>query len=198
MNLEFLQFLPEISTRSVILSYASGILVSIAASAYAVQIYRSHLKINIATWGMILLIDSIGLSLAFATGNSNPLIHIAWVLTDVFILFAALSNKSNWKWSYIETVSLLICITSLSSWLITQSSWSIYGYLIACLFTLIPQAYQYWKNKALARKSAWIWIINSIALVMTILSVQMLTPEYTVVTLGLLTLNLTMVLIALK
>jgi len=198
VNLEFLQFLPQLAERSALLNYASAVLVTIAASAYAVQIYRSHLRVNIATWGMIVLIDITGLSLAFATGNSNPLIHIAWVVTDVLICFAALSNRANWKWSKLETISLVVCVGSLTSWLVTQSSWSLYGYLVACFFTLLPQAYQYWKNKVLARKSAWIWIVNSLALVMTILSVEIITPEYTVVTLGLLTLNLAMVLIALK
>ena len=198
MNLEFLAFLPEITRGHVYLGYAAGIMVSIVATGYAVQIYREHLRVNIATWGMILLTDILGLTLALGTGNNQPSIHVAWVLTDLFICIAALTRTSNWQWSRTESVSLVLFITSLTLWLITETAWSVIGYLVACFFTLLPQALQYWKDKRLARKSAWIWIMNSIALVMTMLSLGAITFEYSVVTLGLLVLNLAMVLIAVR
>ncbi len=198
MNLELLTLLPHLSMSSKALSYTAGILVAISATAYAFQVYRAHLHANMATWLMVVLIDGFGLVLALATGNSNPAIHIVWVVTDVLICFAILRNTAHWHWKLIETLSLVACITSLTLWVTTDSAFSLYAYLIACAFTLLPQAIQYWKNRTLARKSAWLWIVNSIALVMTILSVQSLTPEYSIVSLGLLVLNLAMVLIALR
>lgn len=198
MNLELLELLPITSTTSLVLSYGAAVLTSTSLLLYAYQVYHAHLKTSIATWGMFFVIDFAGLILAIATGNANPIIHIAWVITDVLICFAALKNRANLKWGYIETVSVAVCIVSLHAWLVTGASWSLFGYLIACAFTMLPQAHQYWTNKQTARKSAWIWVVNSIALVMTILSVQPLTPEYSVVSLGLLSLNLAMVLIALR
>jgi hypothetical protein len=198
VNLELLQLLPHFTVSDKILSYSAGVLVACASTAYAVQIYRARLHANIATWFMVVLIDSLGLMLALETGNSNPTIHIAWVATDVLICLAILRNTAHWHWGRVETLSLTLCVLLLPVWVSTESSLSLYGYLVACGCTLFPQATQYWKNRTLARKSAWLWIINSIALVMTILSVQNLTPEYGVVSLGLLVLNLSMVLIALK
>jgi hypothetical protein len=176
----------------------AGILVSVVATAYAMQIYRAHLHVNIATWGMILLTDILGLILALTSGNTHPSIHTAWVITDVFICFSILALRSNWKWTHIETLSLTVFVVSVFWWLTSESVWSIAGYLVACFFTLLPQAHQYWYDKRLARKSSWIWIMNSIALVMTILSLHTVTFEYSMVTLGLLTLNLAMVMIALR
>lgn len=198
MSLEVLELLPITSTMALLLSYGAAALTSTSLILYAYQVYHAHLKTSIATWGMFLVIDFAGLILAIATGSNNPIIHIAWVCTDILICLAALKNRANMRWTYIETVSVIVCLGSLTAWLTTHASWSLIGYLIACAFTMLPQAHQYWTNKLAARKSAWIWVVNSIALVMTILSVQPLTPEYTVLSLGLLTLNLTMVLIALR
>jgi hypothetical protein len=198
MYLEVLELLPINSTTAFILSYGAAGLTSISLILYAYQVYHAHLKTSIATWGMFLVIDFAGLILAIATGSNNPIIHIAWVCTDILICLAALKNRANMRWTYIETISVVVCIGSLTAWLTTQASWSLIGYLVACAFTMLPQAHQYWTNKLTARKSAWIWVVNSIALVMTILSVQPLTPEYTVLSLGLLLLNLAMVLIALR
>ncbi len=198
MNLEFLAFLGDVPYDRLHLGIIAGILVSIVATAYAFQIHRHHLHVNIATWGMILLIDILGLILALSSGNSEPYIHLAWVGTDVFICFAILSLRSNWFWSKIETASLIFFALALIGWVVFSSTLAIICYLIACFFTLLPQAIQYWKDKRVARKSAWIWVMNSAALVMTILSLGAITPEYTFVTLGLLFLNLGMVMIALR
>jgi hypothetical protein len=198
MNLELLQLLPHFSVSSKVLSYTAGFLVAIAATGYAFQVYRAHLHANMATWLMVVIIDSLGLILALATGNSSPAIHVVWVVTDVLICIAIFRNIAHWHWKKLETLSLAACLLSLTLWLVSSSSLSLYAYLIACACTLLPQAIQYWHNKTLARKSAWLWIVNSIALVMTILSVESLTPEYSIVSLGLLTLNLLMVLIAVR
>jgi len=197
MNLEILELLPITSSTARILSYSAATLTSISLLLYAYQVYHAHLKTNIATWIMFLVIDCTGLILATATGNNNPSIHIAWVCTDILICLAAFKNRANLHWSTLESVSVIVCLSSLTLWLSTHASWSLFGYLVACSFTVLPQAHEYWKNRVLARKSAWIWIVNAVALVMTVLSVQPLTPEYSIVSLGLLTLNLVMVCIAL-
>ncbi len=200
MNLELFQFLPHLTVSSKALSYSAGILVAIAATGYAYQVFRAHLHANMATWFMVVLVDSLGLVLALETGNSSPTIHTVWVVTDILICLAILHNTAHWHWKTIETLSLVACALSLALWLSAgeESSISLYAYLVACVFTLLPQAIQYWNNRTLAKRSAWLWIVNSIALVMTILSVQDLTAGYSIVSLGLLTLNLAMVLIALR
>lgn len=198
MNLELLQLLPHFSVSSTLLAYAAGILVAVSATAYALQVYRAHLHANMATWLMVVIIDAFGLVLALTSGNKNPMIHTVWVVTDILICLAILRNTAHWHWRHIESLSLGACLISLTLWVTTESSLSLYAYLMACGFTLLPQAIQYWTNRTLARKSAWLWVINSIALVMTILSVEPLTLEYSIVSLGLLTLNLLMVLIALR
>ncbi len=198
MNLEFLTLIPDIRYERVYLSYIAGGLVSFVATAYAIQIYKERLHVNIATWGMILLVDILGFVFAISAGNPHPYIHIAWVTTDALICLAALKYKTSWRWSYIESISLVLFICSLLLWRTSEAIWSVLGYLVACFFTLLPQGVQYWKNKHIARKSAWIWIINSIAIVMTMLSLSNITLEYSIATLGLLILNLTMVLIAVR
>lgn len=198
VNLEFLSLLPELSYGRLPWGMLAAILVSVVSTAYAFQIYRYHLHVNVATWAMVLCTDVLGLVLALSGGNTHPFVHLAWVGTDVLICIAAFAMRVHFKWTTIETLSLTTFIISLTLWIMSESYWSIFGYLIACFFTLLPQAVQYWHNRHLAKRSAWMWIMNSIALVMTILSLQTVTPEYSVVSFGLLLLNFGMVLIALR
>jgi hypothetical protein len=198
VNLEFLTLISELSYDRLHFGIIAGVLVSIVATLYAVQIYRLRLNVNIATWGMILLIDVLGLILAFSAGNREPYIHLAWVTTDILICSAIIIRHPHFAWSRFDTASLLLFLISLSVWMISDSELSVFGYLIACFFTLLPQARQYFHDRRIARKSSWIWIMNCIALVMTILSVPVITYEYSLVSLGLLVLNLGMVMIALR
>ncbi len=198
MNLEIFSLFPELTYDREYFAYGAGILVAVVAIGYAIQVHREKLHINTATWLMILAIDVLGLTLAFGTGNSNPIIHIAWVISDTLICIAAITLHKRFYWSRIDTFSLIFFLLALAWWHLSTSLIAVIGYLVACFFTLLPQAIQYWHNKHIAQKSAWIWLMSSGALVLTIFSLHTLTLEYAVVSFGLLTLYLGMVMIALR
>lgn len=198
MNLEIFSLFSDLAYDRVYLSYGAGILVAIVAIGYALQVHREKLHINTATWLMILAIDVLGLVLALGSGNSNPIIHITWVISDILICTAAITLHKRFYWSRIDSFSLIFFVLALAWWHLSASLIAVIGYLVACFFTLLPQAIQYWHNRHIAQKSAWVWILNCVALVMTILSLQTLTLEYAVVSFGLLTLYLGMVMIAVK
>lgn len=198
MNFEFLQLQPELLGSDQWLGLLSGLLVAVVACIYAWQIFATRMSVNIATWGMILFMDLIGLVLAFNVGNPQPYMHVGWVFSDLLICAAALLNKGNWKWTKIETTSFFLCLAAVIIWLTTQSVWSVYAYLFACGIALLPQARFYWYDEGTARKSAWVWFTSSVAIILTLFAVPILTPTYTIVTFTLLTMYLTMAYLAFR
>jgi hypothetical protein len=198
VNFELLQLQPEIFNSGEWLSVLSGLLVSVVACIYAWQIFATKLQVNIATWSMILLLDIVGLFLALRVGNTQPFMHIGWVFFDLLICVAALLNEGNWKWRRTESVSTVFCSGAILLWIIAPPLWSIYAYLTACVFALFPQARYYWFDEGTARKSSWVWLASSIAIVMTLYAIPVVTPEYLTVTGGLLIMYLSMAYLAFR
>ncbi len=196
MNFEFLQLQPELFESGQWLGVLSGIIVTLVGLVYAWQIFATSLRVNIATWGMILFMDIVGLTLALKIGNSQPYMHVGWVFSDILICIAALVNQGNWKWTKIESISLFFCLIAVTMWVETPSMWSVAAYLTACFFALLPQARYYWFDESNARKSAWIWFASSTAIVLTIFAIPVITSAYLTVSLGLLTMYITMAYLA--
>ncbi len=181
-----------------VLNVTSGLIGWASVSAFAFQIHRMKLHVNLATWGMILLLDVIGLALVILSGNKEPFIQAGWTLAAIFVFIAACVNRGNWEWTLVETFSLVCCVVSIAVWIMSGSAWSLLAYVFAGYFSAIPQAKQYWLDHVEARKSAWLWVVSCFALALAIFGIPSFSPEYSVVPVGFLLLNVAMSWITLR
>jgi hypothetical protein len=176
---------------------ASGVVGFISASIFALQIVRFGIKVNLATWTMILVLDFVGLGLLVATGSQKPYIQIGWCVAAILIFLAALKNRGNWQWSATETWSVTACVIAILIWVFTGSVWSLLGYMFAAYISVIPQANQYLKEHYKERrKSAWMWIVTAVAISLAIVGKP---PSSELMVLaGLLLLNMGMIWLTLR
>lgn len=174
---------------------ASGILSGVTASLFGVQIYVYKLRVNLATWFMIFFLDFIGLSLTIFSGNSEPYLQFGWACASVIICIAAWVRRGVWSWGRVETWATLIALMSVIWWIFAfftehDPAWSLMGYIGAMVISVVPQAVEYWKRPREARKSAWLWIVSSIATILAICGAKETTIEYLLVPTSFLILNL--------
>lgn len=149
----------------VALNMLSAIIGTLTPCRYAWRVWKQHEQANLATWGVILVLDAVGLYLAYATGNHEPYLWIGWCFAAALVLAAAWVRRGNVSWSTTETVVIGICILSVLTWVATSSkAISITGYLTAACVAAIPQAKDYWRDPLTARKSAWMWASSCVAI----------------------------------
>lgn len=147
------------------LNIFGAILGSLAAAFYGIRVWAGKEKANLATWSIILVLDFVGLYLAYATGNDEPYIQLGWCIAATLIVVAAWLRKGDWVWTHNETVVLVICTASVFVWLTSEAVLiSILGYLAAAYLSALPQAKDYLRHPEVARKSAWVWQVSIIAI----------------------------------
>jgi hypothetical protein len=148
------------------LNLFGAVLGSLAAGLYGIRVWLGKEKANLATWSIILILDFVGLYLAYATGNDEPYIQIGWCLAGTLIVVAAWFRKGDWVWTKNETVVLIICGASVAVWLTNEAALvSLIGYLTAAYLSAWPQAKDYLRNPKMAKKSAWVWQVSIVAIV---------------------------------
>jgi hypothetical protein len=154
---------------SLLLNIIGAVIGSAAAFWYGIRIFLNKEKANLATWLIVFFLDLVGLYLAFATGNDEAYIQIGWCAAATVILIATWYRKGAWVWSSTETWVLLVCIASVVIWLSSNAVvMSLLGYIMAAFLSVVPQAKDYWKNPAVAKKSAWLWQVSIVAICFSI------------------------------
>ncbi|KKS35035.1 MAG: hypothetical protein UU98_C0043G0010 [Parcubacteria group bacterium GW2011_GWD2_42_14] len=147
------------------LNVIGAVLGSLAGCIYGIRIFLGKEKANLATWSIVLLLDSAGLYLTYVTGNDEPYIQIGWCFTAALIFVGAWVRKGDWVWTRTETAVLVLCIVSVVLWLTSEAVLvSLFGYLAAAYLSALPQAKDYLRHPEVARKSAWVWQISVVAI----------------------------------
>ncbi len=142
-----------------------AVLGSLAACLYGVRVWLGKEKANLATWSIVLILDFVGLYLAYATGNDEPYIQLGWCVAAMLIVIAAWIRKGDWVWTQNETAVLVICGVSVFVWLASEAVLiSLLGYLAATYLSVWPQAKDYLHNPEVAKKSAWVWQVSIVAI----------------------------------
>ncbi len=174
------------------LNILSGIISCGTASWFAWQIMRDKLQVNLATWGMILILDAVGLVLTVLSGNHEPYLQAGWMIAAILIMIAAVLNRGDWEWTGTETICLVCCAAAGGWWVLSGSPWALAGYVVACYISVVPQAKQYVHDLVLARTTAWIWVVSAGASAIAIMGQPEFTPQYLLVPIGMCLLNLGM------
>lgn len=147
------------------LNVFGAVLGSLAAGLYGIRVWAGKERANLATWSIVLILDVVGLYLAYATGNDEPYIQLGWCIAATLIVIAAWLRKGDWVWTTNETVVLVICTASVFVWLTSEAALiSLLGYLAATYLSVLPQAKDYIRHPEVARKSAWVWQVSIVAI----------------------------------
>ncbi len=152
-------------TLAFLLNIVGTMLGSLAASLYGIRVWMGKEEANLATWLIVLLLDLVGVYLAFVTGNDEPYIQIGWCFAAALIATAAWLRKGSWQWTGTETMVLVLCVASMAIWTISESAYfSLAGYLTAAYLSAFPQGRDYLRDPKAARKSAWVWQVSIVAI----------------------------------
>jgi hypothetical protein len=147
------------------LNVFGAVLGSLAAGLYGIRVWLGKEKANLATWSIVLVLDFVGLYLAYATGNEEPYIQLGWCVAATLIVIAAWVRKGDWVWTQNETFVLILCGASVFVWLTSEAVLvSLLGYLAAAYLSVWPQAKDYRRNPEVAKKSAWVWQVSIVAI----------------------------------
>jgi len=137
----------------------SGLLGFIIPTYFAWTVYQNNISQNIASWGMILLLDVLGLFLAYKDGNKKPYLQIGWVLAATCIVLAITLGNSPWQWGWAESISLALCGISTVLWLTLSARVAIWAYMVAMYISLIPLMMDYWQKPQPETMWLWLWTI---------------------------------------
>lgn len=134
----------------------SGILGFIIPTYFAWTVYQNNIPQNIATWGMILLLDVLGLALVYKEGNKEPYLQIGWVLAAICIVSAIVFGDNLWHWGWAESASLALCGAAIILWLILNARVAIWAQVAAMFISVIPLMIDYWHIPQ--PDTLWLWL----------------------------------------
>ncbi len=110
---------------------------------------------NIATWGMILLLDIVGLILVYQTGNNDPRIQWGWFIAALCIFVAIITTSNTFEWGKIEALSFVFCVVSIYIWMKYDAKFGLWPYMIALYISFTPQVKDYWVSPQ--PETWWLW-----------------------------------------
>lgn len=151
----------------------------IPPGAYALNIALGKLpQQNLATWGMVFLIDVIGLSLAYqvykekkgAKISDAPLMQAGWLIASICILVAILSQNRFTQWGPIEMISLLCCVVSIAIWIKKDAQSGLWPYGVAMYVSFAPQLADYLREPQ--PETWWLWFGTIVASLLAIFAAK--------------------------
>lgn len=148
----------------------SGVLGFAVPAWFAWTIYVNNVPQNVATWGMILVLDGLGLVLAFKGGNDKPFLQIGWTLAAMFIFTAILLNGQPLVWGWTETISVVLCAVAIALWITKGALAAQWAYMAAMYLSLVPLASDYWTSPQ--PDTLWLWLWTIIGCLLAILGAE--------------------------
>lgn len=139
----------------------SGALGFIIPTYFAWTLYVNQAPQNIATWGMVLALDGLGLVLAFKGGNHKPYLQIGWALAGLCIFLAAILNGNQARWGWTEIVSVVFCGVAVVLWLTRSARVAQWAYMTALYISFVPLMVDYWKEPQPSTLWLWLWSVVS-------------------------------------
>jgi len=167
---------------------ASGILGFLIPAYFGWTLYITHTPQNIATWGMVLVLDALGLTLAYKDGNKKPYMQLGWALAAVGIFGAVVSSGNEIDWGWIETISVLLCGEAVVLWITMSARTAQWAYMAAMYISFLPQMVDYWKVPQ--PDTLWLWLMSLVTCLLAILGAEKRDFANTFVPLGAGILNL--------
>jgi hypothetical protein len=139
----------------------SGLLGFIIPTYFAWTVYQQGIPQNIATWGMTLVLDVLGLILAYRAGNRRPYLQFGWFFAACCIVLAVLLGESPWHWTWVETSALALAGIAVVVWLTSSAKRALWAYMAAAYISVVPLMVDYWQVPQPSTLWLWLWTIGT-------------------------------------
>jgi hypothetical protein len=152
------------------LALASGLLGFGIPTLFAWTLYTKHIPQNIATWGMVFVLDLLGVVLAYRDGNKKPFLQIGWVFAALCILAAVAFSGNPINWGRVETTSVILCVFAIVLWMIKSARAGLWAYMAAMYISFFPLMKDYWYKPE--PSTLWLWLGTIVGCVLAILGAK--------------------------
>ena len=153
-----------------LLGWLSGVLGFIIPLGFAYTILAKGTSANLATWCMMLLVDTVGVLLVVKGGGRWPKLQSGWVLAGAIIVIAILLSKNEWHWTTFETLGSVFCMLAIAVWWKgneNQARYALWFQMLAFYIAFVPQAKDYWYSPNPGM--LWFWSASALACLIAIL-----------------------------
>lgn len=114
------------------------------------QLVLRNVPLNLATWGMWVVIDTCLLYSIVSAGNKRPWSMIGFETGAVTIttisLIKLLAGNGQWSWGGTETLSAICTIFALIVWKMTNGNGGVISITAAMYIAMIPTFMDQWQN----------------------------------------------------
>ncbi len=146
------------------------LLVVIANLPLYYLIYKKQIHLNIATFLLWILIDSIVILTTFFSGGEVAYTSYGFVLCDSLTMLLILNTKI-WKWEKKETLVLILVVLGIILWQLTNAFYglifiTILKYFIAGFPTLVDS------YKRPEKGQSFFWLVITLSIFINILIIQ--------------------------
>lgn len=124
-------------------------------------------NLNVTSWVLWTLMDSVLVALAIRGGNKRPFLFIGWTVAAALVSVSALINGATWKLGFAEWVSIAGVAVAICFWLKNNSGYGLYACAIALFLAGVPQISDFWDVPATG--TWWLWVGTAIACTLSIL-----------------------------
>ena len=152
------------------LVFLSGVLGFIIPTYFAWTLYENNTPQNVATWGMVLVLDGLGLILAFKGGNEKPYLQLGWAMAALCIFAAVLLNGNRVMWGWTESVSVLLCCAAIVLWITKSALVAQWAYMAAMYISFVPLMADYWKEPQ--PETLWLWLMTIVSCLLAVLGAK--------------------------
>lgn len=139
--------------------WVSGVLGFVVPTYFAWTLFKTNVPQNIATWGMVFVLDLLGLVLAYKDGNKKPYLQLGWAVASVCILTAVALSSNPIGWGYTETISVVLCGVAIILWITTSARAALWAYMAAMYISFFPLMTDYWGKPQPDTLWLWLWTI---------------------------------------
>ena len=139
----------------------SGLLGFVVPTYFAWTVYQGDIPQNVASWSMILLLDVLGLVLAYRAGNKQPYLQLGWCFAAICIVLAITFGKSPWHWGWVESVSLILAGFAIVLWLTLSAQKALWAYMAATYISYVPLMVDYWEVPQPGTLWLWLWTVGT-------------------------------------
>jgi hypothetical protein len=149
---------------------ASGVLGFIVPAYFGWTLYISHIPQNIATWGMVFVLDTLGLVLAYKDGNKKPYMQLGWAFAAACIFAAIVSSGNQVDWGWTETIAVILCGIAIILWITESARVAQWAYMAAMYISFVPQAVDFWNVPQ--PDTLWLWLMSLATCLLAILGAE--------------------------
>jgi len=147
-----------------------GLLGFIIPTCFAWTLFVSHVPQNIATWGMVFVLDFLGLVLVYKDGNKKPYLQIGWAFASICILSAVAISGNPIGWGQTETISVILCGVSIVLWITMNARAALWAFMVAMYISFVPLMVDYWEKPQ--PDTLWLWLWTIISCLLAILGAE--------------------------